>query len=338
MKVTFFKTFIAACMLSSTSVVAQDFELTFQSVDPAGNPNFAIQQAWTERVKLMSGGRLSIELLPVGSVVEYNETQDAVGNGILDGHITDVSYFSGKDPAFGLIANPIGAWAAPDEMFRFINYGGGYELMNALEEPYGLHFIGATTTGLEGFVSKHPLDGVDDLKGLKVRAPEGLIQEVFAAAGAVPVNLPYSEVYTALDKGVIDAADSTVFSTNHQQGLHKVAEHPVYPGFHSMPLVEVSMNLDKWNALPSDLQEILTVSVRDFAQDAVAILSMNDLKTYAEATADPNITVHNWSAEERAKFRRIAMDQWAKVAARSDNAQNVYETLTSYLDSQGMLK
>ena len=98
------------------------------------------------------------------------------------------------------------------------------------------------------------------------------------------------------------------------------------------------MNLDKWNALPSDLQEILTVSVRDFAQDAVAILSMNDLKTYAEATADPNITVHNWSAEERAKFRRIAMDQWAKVAARSDNAQNVYETLTSYLDSQGMLK
>ena len=91
MKVTFFKTFIAACMLSSTSVVAQDFELTFQSVDPAGNPNFAIQQAWTERVKLMSGGRLSIELLPVGSVVEYNETQDAVGNGILDGHITDVS-------------------------------------------------------------------------------------------------------------------------------------------------------------------------------------------------------------------------------------------------------
>lgn len=338
MKFTSLSAILATCLISGASVSAQEFKMTFQSVDPAGNPNFGIQQKWTERVAAMSGGRLTIDLLPVGAVVDYNETQDAVGAGILDGHITDVSYFAGKDPAFGLVANPTGAWSSPDEMFRFINYGGGYELMNALEEPYGLHFIGATTTGLEGFVSKIPLDGVADLKGLKVRAPEGLIQEVFAAAGAVPVNLPYSEVYTSLDKGVIDAADSTVFSTNHQQGLHKVAVHPVYPGFHSMPLVEVSMNLDKWNALPEDLQAILTVSVRDFAQDAVATLSMNDLKAFAEATADPAITVHNWPAEERAKFRTIAMDQWAKVAARSENAQKVYNLLTEYLADQGLLK
>ena len=337
MRKTLFNAVVAACLMTGTSAVAQEFQFTFQSVDPAGNPNFAIQQAWTDRVKEMSGGRLTIELLPVGAVVEYNETQEAVGSSILDGHITDVSYFSGKDPAFGLIANPTGAWSSPDEMFRFINYGGGHELMNELEGPYGLRFIGATTTGLEGFVSRRPLNGVDDLKGLKVRAPEGLIQEVFAAAGAVPVNLPYSEVYTALDKGVIDAADSTVFSTNHQQGLHKVAAHPVYPGFHSMPLVEVSMNLEKWNALPADLQAILTVSVRDFAQDSVAILSMNDLKAYAEATADPNITVHDWPAEERAKFRTIAMNQWAKIAERSENAQKVYDKLTTYLKSQGLL-
>jgi len=338
MKRTYLSAALAALLLSGTGAIAQEFALTFQSVDPAGNPNFAIQKEWTERVNKMSGGRIAIELLPVGAVVDYSETQEAVGSGILDGHITDVSYFSGKDPAFGLVANPIGAWSSPDEMFRFINYGGGYELMNELEEPYGLHFVGATTTGLEGFVSDRPLDGVADLKGLKVRAPEGLIQEVFAAAGAVPVNLPYSEVYTSLDKGVIDAADSTVFSTNHQQGLHKVGAHPVYPGFHSMPLVEVSMNLDKWNAMPEDLQAIMTVSVRDFAQDAVAQLSMNDLKAVAEAKADPSITVHNWSAEERAKFRTIAMDQWSKVAARSENAQKVYDLLTEYLESQGLLK
>ena len=151
------------------------------------------------------------------------------------------------------------------------------------------------------------------------------------------MNLPYSEVYTSLDKGVIDAADSTVFSTNHQQGLHKVAVHPVYPGFHSMPLVEVAMNLEKWNSMPEDLQEIMTVSVRDFAQDAVARLSINDLKAVAEAKADPSITVHNWPAEERAKFRTIAMDQWSKVAASSENAQKVYDLLTEYLKSQGLL-
>ncbi|QDY70563.1 TRAP transporter substrate-binding protein [Qingshengfaniella alkalisoli] len=326
-----------ATLLSSAAAYGQDFSFTFQSVDPAGNPNFAIQQEWTELVNVMSGGRIAIELLPVGAVVEYNETQDAVGAGILDGHITDVSYFAGKDPAFGLIANPIGAWSDPSEMFRFMRYGGGYELMNELEEPYNLHFVGATTTGLEGFVSKKPLEGVDDLKGLKVRAPEGLVQEVFAAAGAAPVNLPYAEVFTALDKGVIDAADSTVFSTNQDQGLHDVAPHPVFPGFHSMPLVEVSMNLDKWNALPEDLQAIMTVSVRDFAEDEVAQLAAKDMEAAAAAKANPEITVHDWPAEERARFRTIAMEQWEAVAQRSDNAQKVYDTLTTYLSQQGLL-
>ncbi|KUP90798.1 TRAP transporter substrate-binding protein [Tritonibacter horizontis] len=335
-----FNTVIAAAILTASAglpAFAQEFSFKFQSVDPAGNSNFQIQKEWTERVGAMTGGRVEIELLPVGSVVEYNETQDAVGAGILDGHITDVSYFSGKDPAFGLIANPIGAWSSPEEMFRFMRYGGGNELMAELEAPYNLHFVGATTTGLEGFVSKKPLEGVDDLKGLKVRAPEGLIQQVFAAAGAVPVNLPYAEVFTALDKGVIDAADSTVFSTNQAQGLHDAGNHPVYPGFHSMPLVEVSMNLDKWNSLPEDLQEILTVSVRDLASDMVAQLSIKDLEAFAEAKANPNITVHNWSTGERARFRTIAMEQWENVAGQSENAQKVYDRLTTYLDKQGML-
>ncbi|HAY48092.1 MAG: C4-dicarboxylate ABC transporter substrate-binding protein [Thalassospira sp.] len=316
---------------------AQDYSFKFQSSDPAGNPNFIIQQEWAERVGTLTGGRISIEMLPVGSVVEHNETQDAIAAGILDGHITDTSYFSGKDPAFGLIANPVGAWSDPQEMFRFMEYGGGKELMNSLVEPYGLHFIGATTPGLEAFVSAVPLDGVDDLKGLKMRAPEGMVNEVFAAAGATPVNIPGSEVFTSLDKKVIEAADYTVFSTNQAQGLHDIAKHPVYPGFHSMPLVEVSMNKAKWDGLPADLQEILTVSVRDLAQDEVSQLVAKDMKAVAEARAKGDITIHNWSQEERNKFRAIATKQWAKVAERSENAKKVYDTLMEYLTSQGMI-
>ncbi|HBT02635.1 MAG TPA: C4-dicarboxylate ABC transporter substrate-binding protein, partial [Citreicella sp.] len=108
-------------------------------------------------------------------------------------------------------------------------------------------------------------------------------------------------------------------------------------GFHSMPLVEVSMNLDVWNSLPADLQEIMTVSVRDLATDMVSQLSIKDLEAVAEAKANPDITVHNWSAEERARFRTIAMGQWENVAAQSDNAKQVYDTLTSYLKAQGLL-
>lgn len=319
------------------ATVAAEYEFNFQSSDTSGNANFILQQGWAEDLAERTGGRVEVTLLPVGSVVEHQETQDAIAAGILDGHITDTSYFTGKDAAFGLIANPVGAWGDPQEMFTFMSEGGGNELMNELVEPYGLHFIGATTPGLEAFVSKVPLDGVDDLKGLKLRAPEGLVQQVFAAAGAAPVNLPGSEVFTALDKGVIDAADYTVFSTNQAQGLNDIAPHPVYPGFHSMPLVEISMNKAEWDALPEDIQTAFEESVAAFAQHQVAVLAERDEAAVAEAKAGGKITVHDWSAEERAKFRAIATGEWEKVAAKSANAQKVYEVLTTYLKDAGLL-
>ena len=319
------------------SAYAQDMTLKFQSSDPAGNPNFILQQGWAESVNEKTDGRIAIELLPVESIVAHNETQDAIAAGILDGHVTDTSYFAGKDPAFGLIANPVGAWSAPQEMFDFMNEGGGKELMNEMLEPYGLRFIGATTPGLEAFVSKVPLTGVEDLQGLKMRAPEGLVQQVFAAAGAAPVNLPGSEVFTSLDKGVIDAADFSVFSTNQAQGMHDVAPNPVYPGFHSMPLVEISMNKARWDALPDDLKAILEESVAEFALSQVAALAARDAEAVEAAKAGGEVTVHDWPAEERAKFRTIATGEWSKVADRSDNAQRVYDVLTGYLKENGMM-
>ncbi|GGX47247.1 TRAP transporter substrate-binding protein [Saccharospirillum salsuginis] len=316
---------------------AADYSFKFQSSDPSGVKNFEIKQQWAERVERMSGGRVEIEILPVGSVVSHTETLDAIEMGILDGHISVTGYFSGKDPAFGLIGNTVGAWSSPDQLIDYIYYGGGYELMNELYEPYGVKFVGGGATGLEAFVSKKPLDGVDDLKGLKLRAPEGLVQSVFAAAGASPVNLPGSEVFTGLSKGVIDAADYTVFSTNHSAGMHEVAPHPVYPGFHSLPLLEVVMNLEEWNELPEDIQAILTVSARDFANDISTQLAMADVDAVKEAQANPDITIHNWSDAERKEFRAIARTQWEAYAEQSPNAQKVYDSVTAFLESQGLL-
>jgi len=316
---------------------AKDYKLKFQSSDNAGNPNFVIQQEWAKRVKKMTDGRVSIEMLPVNAIVKHTETLDAVSAGILDGHVTATGYFSGKDPAFGLLGNTVGAWSDPNEMLLFIEHGGGRELYEELMTPYGVQFIGASATGLEAFVSKKPLNSVADLKGLKLRAPEGLVQAVFAAAGASPVNLPGSEVFTSLDKGVIDAADYTVFSTNQQQGMHKVAKHPVYPGFHSLPVIDISMNKKKWDSMPADLQEILKVSVRDFSRQITSKLKLLDQAAVAEALAAGDITIHDWSAEERNKFRAIAQEQWKIFAKKSPNAQKVYDTLTKYLKDNGML-
>ncbi|WP_430514026.1 TRAP transporter substrate-binding protein [Pannonibacter phragmitetus] len=326
-----------AAFALATGAVAQEYSFRFQSSDPAGNPNFEYQKGWTDLVAEKSGGKVKIELMPVGSVVEYNETLDAVAAGILDGQICDSSYWAGKDPAFGLIANPVGAWSDPAQMIDFVENGGGKEIMQELLGAYGLHFIGVSTPGLEAFVSRVPLDSVDDLKGVKVRSPEGPIANVFAAAGAAPVNLPSSEVFTAIDKGVVDAADYSVFSVNQTQGLNKVAPHPVYPGFHSLPLVEVSMNKAKWDALPDDIKTLLETTVKEFQQTQINGLKAADLKAIEEAKADGSITIHNWPDEERAKFRKIAMAEWERIAKGSPMAQKVYDTLTSYLSQKGLL-
>ena len=283
----------AVVLAMAGTAQAQDYSFRFQSSDPAGNTNFMLQKEWAEMVSEKTDGQIAIEMLPVETIVAHSETLDAVAAGIIDGHFTDTSYASGKDPAFGLIANPVGAWSDPSQMFDFMENGGGKELMNEMLEPYGLHFIGATTPGLEAFVSKVPLDGVDDLEGLKLRAPEGMVQNVFAAAGAAPVNLPGSEVFTSLDKGVIDAADYNTFSTNAAQGLHDVAQHPVYPGFHSMPLIEVSMNKAKWDALPEELQAALEESVKEFAVYQSETVHERDMEAAEEARESGEITIHD---------------------------------------------
>ena len=331
-------TAIAGVLTFGTSQAADKvYNLKFQSSDNTGNANFQLKKEWAERVKAATNGRINIEMMPVGSIVKHSETLDAISSGILDGHVTATGYFSGKDPAFGLIGNTVGAWGDPNEMLLFMEQGGGTELLREMYKPYGLYFIGASATGLEAFVSKVPLDGVGDLKGLKLRAPEGLVQAVFAAAGAAPVNLPGSEVYTSLDKGVIDAADYTVFSTNEQQGMHKIAKHPVYPGFHSMPVLDVSINQKTWDSMSPDLQAILTMSVRDFARQMTSALKMADLAALATVLARGDVTIHDWSAAERNKFRAIAMTEWEKFSTKSPSAKKVYDVLTKFLADNGML-
>lgn len=335
-------TALSATAMLPANVMAEgekpEFSWTIQTSSQAGDNFFPIKKEWAERVGVMSNGRIDINIVPVGTVVQYNETLEAVGSGIIQGHITDPSYFSGKDPAFGMLGNLVGAWSSPEQLFRFIEYGGGKQLFNELLNPYGVQFVGATTTGVEAFLSTKPINGVDDLKGIKMRAPEGMVQEVFAAAGAAPVNLPGSEVYTSLEKGVIDAADYTVFSTNHKQGMHKFAKYPMYPGFHSMPVLDVSINKGEWDKLPDDLKLILEVSVRDFAYDMVSRLDSENAAAVLEASSDPSITIIDWSAEERAKFRAIARSQWEKWAGRSDMTQKIFGKATQYMESAGLLK
>lgn len=329
--------FALSVLSAPTAATAADYNWTFQTSETAGEPGFINKQKWAENVEKMSGGRIEIEILPIGAVVPHTDTLDAVGTGILQGHLTDPSYFAGKDPAFAMMGNLVGAWSDPFELIGFMQSGGGHELYAELVEPYGVHFIGAAATEPEAFVSSVPIRSVEDLKGVKMRAPEGMVYEIFSKAGASPVALPGSEVFTALDKGVVQAADYTVFATNQSQGMNDVAHYPLYPGFHSLPLIDISMTKSIWDELPDDLKTVLNASVDQFIFDHVYSVRKLDAAAVEEAKANPEIEIVNWSGDERAKFRRIAQQEWENWAGKNDLTQRYYDAVVAYLKGRNQL-
>ncbi len=336
MKLSAFKAAtISVAMAIATPISAQNLELVIQSSEPIDSPLFAYWIEWADSVSGLTNGEVSVKLMPVDSVVGRLETLFAVRDGELDGHMTSTAYFAAEDPAFGLIGDTVGAWSGPEEMQKFINEGGGREVMQEILDPYNIQFVGAVTPGLEAFVSRVPLSGIDDLKGLNMRAPEGMVTAVFKELGALPENMGLEVVVSRLADESLDIADYSVFSNNWASGLIDVAKHPVYPGFHSMPLIEVSINKDVWAQISPGAQRILEESVIDLAFVFAEGIRQKDAIAIEEARNDPSVTIHDWSSEERNRFRVVALEKWNAVTYESDLSIKVYEAVTTFLWEEG---
>jgi TRAP-type C4-dicarboxylate transport system substrate-binding protein len=146
-------------------------------------------EGWQQKVGIMSSGSIELEVLPTKAVVPHRETIDAVANGILDGDLNAVSYFAGRDPAFGIIGDLIAGYDTPEQVRTFCQEGGGKEVLQKLYDKHAdgqIHVIGCGPYAKEAFVSTKPIRGVADFKGIKLRSPEGLAADVFRKAGARP--------------------------------------------------------------------------------------------------------------------------------------------------------
>ena len=154
-------------------------------------------------------------------------------------------------------------------MQMWFEYGGGLELARDIYKRFNIHYVGPVWWGVESVPAKKPLRTLADFKGVKMRVPEGLGADIWRRAGVGVVTLPGSEVYTALERGVIEATDWGTLGMNNDLGYHRSPSIPLHPGFHSMPAAEVAVAMPKWNALSPDLKVMFEVAVRDFARDMV---------------------------------------------------------------------
>jgi TRAP-type mannitol/chloroaromatic compound transport system substrate-binding protein len=326
----------ALLAIASHQAWAADYSWKIQTNSPSGSLPFQYLEAMIASIETASQGRLEIELLPVNSVVSATETLDAIQNGILDGHETGPVLFSGKDPAFAMLGDLTAGYNDGEQVCAFMRYGGGLELLRELYDPYDAYPIGVICQGPESMISTVPIESLDDLKGLKVRTPPGMEQDVFAKLGATPVGLPATEIYGAIERKVIDAADWGSYAQNSQQGLHEIAGYPIIAGWHSNGVNEISVSKEKWAELPPDLQEIVSLAVRDHSIDQRDRLMIADEEVAAKESA-AGITVIRPSAEDRKAVRAVAQTVWQEWSERSEMAKKAYEAHVAFMQNIGLL-
>ncbi len=200
-----------------------------QSLWQAGSVNQKIFEEWCKKVQAMTNGRIEIQPLPVGAIVAYTETLDAMTNGVLDSHHSGAPYASGKEPALALIGDLNGGFENPYQMQMWFEYGGGLELAREIYKRFNVYYVSPVWWGVESVPAKKPLRTLADFKGVKMRVPEGLGADIWRRAGVGVVTLPGSEVYTALERGVIEATDWGTLGMNNDLGYHRIAKYPVAP-------------------------------------------------------------------------------------------------------------
>jgi len=290
-----------------------------------------------DNIKIMTGGRLEITAFPAGAIVPVTDCLDAVKNNVIQAMWMGPIYFSGKNPAFAALGELSMAWDTPMELDTFMMKGGGMELLRELYKPYGVYSVGPIIYGMESYPSKKPLRTVEDFKGLKIRIPQGMEAEILTRVGASVIVLPGTEVYSALDKGVIDATNWGTPSMNDKLGYHKIAPYFTYPGWHSMPVGDFSVRQAHWDKLPDDVKLIVETAVRRLTWDLIEQTFIEDSETVEQAKSK-GATPIAWSAEEKAKMRAVSREVWDSWKDKNPQTRKVIETQEAFLRKLGRIQ
>ena len=314
---------------------AADYTLRIQTHYGPEQTSGKLAKQFVDDVEVMSGGRIDIEMFYSSSVVKTVETFDAAASGILDGDMTGGAYQTGKNPAFQFVGDIMGGYDTPWQQYAWLYQGGGYEAANELYNEYNMQLIGWWIYGQESLSSSTPLRGPGDLKDWKFRSPPGMETEIFASLGAKPIVMDFTEVFTALETKIIDGTDYSSIGNNVSIGLYDLVSHATYPGFHSMPSDHLAIRKDVWDSLPDDLKRIIDVAMQKLAFQT-ALSGEAASNQYAAELRAKGINLYDWSAEDRATFRKAAQSAWTGWAQKTPEAKNLVESHTAFMKTLGL--
>ncbi|WP_425989580.1 TRAP transporter substrate-binding protein [Afipia sp. DC4300-2b1] len=244
--------------------------MRFQSTWPAKDIFHEYAQDYAKKVNDMTGGDLKIEVLPAGAVVPAFQLLEAVSKGTLDGGHGVLAYHYGKQNALALWGSGPGYAMDANMLLAWHKYGGGKQLLEKLYSSIGANVVsfpyGPMPTQPLGWFKK-PVTKADDLKGVKFRTV-GISIDVFTGMGAAVNALPGGEIVSAMDRGLLDAAEFNNASSDRVLGFPDVSKVCMLQSYHqNAEQFEIMFNKDKYNALPAKIRAILDNAAEAAGQD-----------------------------------------------------------------------
>lgn len=277
----------AAATVTAPAIAQQQgpISMRWQSTWPAKDIFHEYALDYAKKVNDMTGGDLKIEVLPAGAVVPAFGLLDAVSKGTLDGGHGVMVYHYGKQtalalwgsgPAYAMDANMLLAWH---------KYGGGKELLAKLYASIGANVVsfpyGPMPTQPLGWFKK-PITKADDLKGVKFRTV-GISIDVFTGLGAAVNALPGGEIVSAMDRGLLDAAEFNNASSDRLLGFADVSKTCMLQSYHqNAEQFEILFNKAKYDALPEKMRAIIASAADAAGQD----MSWKAIDRYSQDYAD----------------------------------------------------
>ena len=218
---------------------------------------FGAAETMAKYVRESTDGNFDIQIFAAGELVGGLQAADAAAAGTVEACHTASYYFWGKDPTYALAtAVPFGLNVRQFNAWNY--YGGGQDLLNEFYATQGLYGLACGNTGAQmGGWYRKEINSVDDMKGLKMRIG-GFAGKIVEKIGVVPQQIAGGDIYPALEKGTIDAAEWVGPYDDEKLGFYQVAKYYYYPGWwEGGPALHTLVNLAKWNELPKHYQAAL---------------------------------------------------------------------------------
>jgi TRAP-type mannitol/chloroaromatic compound transport system substrate-binding protein len=286
-----------------------------------------------QTIGIATGGRIKVEVFPVGALVRPFETFDAVSAGVADMFHTYVGYFDKKSPSFQFYATvPFGFTA--DEQFAWLYYGGGQDLWDLLSAQFDLKCLLCGTTGsqMAGWFT-HEVTSPDAFKGLRYRMA-GPGAEVLRRLGAIVVTLPGSEIMPALKSGAIEASEWIGPWLDMAIGLQTVAAYYYYPGFHEPAAGQTfGINRAVWESFnTSDRQVIEAMTAAEYAR-SLAEFNANNAFALRKLRDEGAVKILKFDDALLKAFLEISNEVVAEVGSGDELSRKIYASYREFRSS-----